>query len=75
MSQAIINQVVKALATLPDPMQRQVLEYVRTLTTHAPSGVPGPELLRFAGAVPRIDLERIGQAIEEDCERVDKDEW
>jgi hypothetical protein len=56
-------------------MQRQVLEYVRTLTTHAPSGVPGPELLRFAGAVPRIDLERIGQAIEEDCERVDKDEW
>ena len=70
MSQGIIDQVVEALATLPDRLQRQVLEYARTLTTHALSGVPGRELLRFAGGIPSADLQRMGQASEEDCERM-----
>lgn len=32
-------------------------------------------LLEHAGSIPVEELERIGEAIEEGCERVDEDEW
>jgi hypothetical protein len=31
--------------------------------------VPGAELLRFAGAIERHELQRMSQAIEEGCEQ------
>jgi hypothetical protein len=40
-----------------------------------PRGVPGPQLLRFAGAISPDDLQLMRQAIEEGCERVDTNEW
>lgn len=33
------------------PTQQQVLAFVRALATKPPSGVPGRELLRFAGTI------------------------
>ena len=38
-------------------------------------GVPGKNLLRFAGTIPHDDILMMQQAIQEDCERVDIDEW
>jgi hypothetical protein len=38
-------------------------------------GTPGQQLLRFAGSIPLDDLQLMGEAIEQDCERVDIDEW
>jgi hypothetical protein len=38
-------------------------------------GVPGQALLRFAGLVESDDLALMKQAIEDDCEQVQPDEW
>ncbi|MFQ4142520.1 hypothetical protein [Chlorogloeopsis sp. ULAP02] len=37
-------------------------------------GVPGRQLLRFAGAIPQDDIQLIREAIEHNCEQVDADE-
>ncbi|MDJ1181628.1 hypothetical protein [Roseofilum casamattae] len=39
------------------------------------SGTPGRELLRFAGSIPTEDLKIMADAIQEDCSRIDIDEW
>ena len=39
------------------------------------SGTPGKQLLRFAGSIPPEDLKLMQEAIEQDCERVDINEW
>lgn len=61
------------LGTLPVAQQYQVLEYARTLAS--PTGVPGASLLKFAGSIDEDELDRMSQAIEEGCEKVDSDEW
>lgn len=38
-------------------------------------GVPGRQLLQFAGLISQSDLAIMSDAIEQDCERVDIDEW
>jgi hypothetical protein len=38
-------------------------------------GIPGKDLLQFAGLIDPDDLALMRQAIEEDCGRVDLDEW
>jgi hypothetical protein len=55
--------------------QHRVLEFARALSTAAPRGVPGKELLSFAGAIAPDDLRRMEQAIQEGCEKVNPDEW
>ncbi len=75
MSDPIVTQVVEELADLPEHLQQQVLEFVRRLTASGRQGVPGKDLLRFAGAIPADDLERMRRAIEAGCEKVDTDGW
>jgi hypothetical protein len=55
--------------------QLQVLYLARSLAGSKAIGVPGKELLRFAGLIPKEDLEEMKQAIEEDCGRIDPDGW
>jgi hypothetical protein len=38
-------------------------------------GVPGRQLLRFAGSIPANDLQTMTQAIEAGCEGIDRSEW
>ena len=75
MSNQIIGKVVEQLETLPSPLQQQVLEFVESLKRQTLQGVPGRQLLQFAGLIPDDDLHLISQAIEEDCEQVNLDEW
>ncbi len=49
----------------------RVLDYMRSLDSKLPPGIPGPEFRRFAGLIPKGDLTAIATAIEEDCEQVD----
>jgi len=60
---------------MPQPLQRQVLEFVRSLVKAEVRGTPGQQLLRFAGSIPLEDLQLMREAIKQDCERVDIDEW
>lgn len=75
MSISVIDQVVEQLRAMPQPLQSQVLEFARTLTASKVQGVPGKELLRFAGAIPSDDLQLMQEAIEQGCEKVDLNEW
>nr|MBF0222232.1 hypothetical protein [Desulfobulbaceae bacterium] len=55
--------------------QRRVLDFARALVVTCPKGVPGKQLLSFAGAIPAADLKTMGEAIEDSCEKVDQNEW
>ena len=75
MSTPIIEQVVEELKGLPDEQQRQVLEFARSLTISTPRGTPGRDLLKFVGTIPKESAELMRKAVEEDCERIDTNEW
>jgi hypothetical protein len=71
----IVEEVVEQLKIMPQHLQRQVLEFVRALVKAEVRGTPGQQLLRFAGSIPFDDLQLMREAIQQDCERVDLDEW
>jgi len=71
----IVTQVIEKLSRLPDELQRKVLEFVQALTVSARHGVPGGQLLRFAGVIPLDDLQLMRLAIDAGCEQVDVNEW
>lgn len=75
MSIPIIDEVVEQLKVLPQPLQKQVLEFVRSLVKAEVRGTSGQQLLRFAGLIPSDDLQLMREAIERSCERIDVDEW
>jgi hypothetical protein len=71
----LIDKVVEQLKTLPYELQLRVYEFTRDLAVSAPHGVPGRQLLRFAGTIPADDVRLMSRAIEENCERIDNNEW
>ena len=75
MSRSIIERVVEQLKFIPGLLQWQVLEWARTLRVSQTQGVPGQQLLKFAGTIPADDLQLMQEAIEEGCDRVDWNEW
>ncbi len=75
MSIPIIEEVVKQLEVMSQHLQWQVLEFVRSLGKANVQGTLGQELLRFSGSIPAEDLHLMSEAIEQDCEQVDLDEW
>jgi len=67
----ILNQV----GLLDYEQQRRVLEFAHALAITGPKGVPGKQLLSFAGTIPADDLKEMEKAIEDSCETVDLNEW
>ena len=63
------------MEALPHTQQRQVLEFARALAITRPRGVPGKDLLNFAGTIAPDDLKLMAEAIEEGCGKVDADGW
>lgn len=75
MNLSLIDEVVDQLKVMPPELQSQVLEFVRNLVKTELRGTPGTELIYLAGSIPTDDLELMRQAIEEDCQKVDFNEW
>jgi hypothetical protein len=75
MSNVLVATVTEQLKTLPDDLQRQVLDFVYALKASIHNGVSGKHLLQFAGFIPQDDLLRMSQAIEEGCGRIDSNDW
>ncbi|MFH0823622.1 MAG: hypothetical protein V2B18_12790 [Pseudomonadota bacterium] len=75
MDTSTVDEVVEQLKYLPQEMQRRVLEFTRALAQSTPRGVPGRQLLRFAGSIPLDDISVMGEAIQRGCEQVDIGEW
>lgn len=53
---------------------RGINNMVRETQPAAPRGVPGRDLLRFAGTIDAKSAREMEEAIEEGCERIDPDE-
>lgn len=69
------QEITSHLHKLSPQQQMRVLNFVRTLAEEKPSGVPGSELLRFAGAIDLDDLNEMEKAIVEGCEQVNLNDW
>ena len=72
---SIKQEIVKQLDHLPPELQRRVLDFTQALILSSPKGVPGRQLLRFAGVLREEDAKTMTQAIQSGCEQVDTDEW
>ena len=72
---SIFKDILEEIHKLDMPRQERVLEFARSLANDQSAGIPGKNLLRFAGAIDKDNLEEIAQAIEKGCERVDRNEW
>ena len=75
METSIVEKIVEQLKTLPRELQWRVLEFTRALSLSAPRGVPGKQLLRFAGSISLDDVTLMRDAIEQGCEQIDVHEW
>jgi hypothetical protein len=72
------GELLSYLGQLGSDDQARVVDFARTLADSKATkrvGVPGKDLLRFAGTIPHDDLMEMQQAIEEDCERIFPSEW
>ena len=80
---AFMKNRLRSWATILLPGQLRVksigkqrpLGAFRTLVVTCPKGVPGKQLLSFAGTIPVADLKTMEHAIEDTCEKVDLNEW
>lgn len=70
---ALKKEILDQVDKLGVEQQRQVLRFARALAAPRSEGVSGKELLRFAGAIERDDLQQIARAIDEGCEQVNLD--
>lgn len=68
MNTPIIDRILEQLQELPYDLQRRVFDFTRALALSTPRGVPGCELVRFAGTIPSSDLKAMQEAIEQGCE-------
>ena len=74
-SGTVRKEIIEQLKILPNELQVKVLKYINSLTKKLPRGIPGRDLLKFAGFIPLDDLKLMNKAIKEDCERVNAKEW
>jgi hypothetical protein len=71
----IQSELLKEVGQLAPTLQRKVVDFARSLAQSRPRGTPGKQLLRFAGTMTHEEAQEFLKAIEEDCERIDPDEW
>jgi hypothetical protein len=68
-------EIVARVDNLPPEMQAQVLRFVNSLAAPTPKGETGSTLRSFAGCLDSLSAGEMARAIEEECERVDADQW
>jgi CRISPR/Cas system-associated protein Csm6 len=69
------RDIAKHLAVLAPEEQKRVLEFARSLADSKRQGISGKALAKFAAMLDAAESELITRAIEEGCERVEKDAW
>jgi hypothetical protein len=74
MKVSIKQQILDQVSKLPPRQQKLVLDFASSLRRKPPRGVPGKDLLAFAGCIETADIGAM-EAIEEGCERVDVNGW
>ena len=75
MNSEIISEATAQMANLPYNLQEKALDFIKKLTLPDKSGVSGRNLLKYAGLIPLDDLNIMKDVIDNDCRKVDTDEW
>lgn len=73
MADALRDEIVRRVETLPPRLQQKVLDFVQTLQEPVEGSVV--RLLRFAGTIPKEDLDKMESAIQDACEGIDEGGW
>ncbi len=71
MTSPIATAILQELSRLPEPLQRQVLDFARSLQVPDASHLAGRNLLKFAGTIPSENLAEIQDIISNDCRQID----
>jgi hypothetical protein len=69
------NELLSYLGQLNSDDLSKVVHFARTLATSSKRGAAGKDLLRAVGTIPHDDLEQMKRVIEQECERVEVNEW
>ncbi len=69
------KQLLAAFEKLPDQAQRQVAQFARSLATRGSASPAAEAILQLAGTLDPRDLQTMDDAIQEGCEKVDRDAW
>jgi len=69
------DEIIARVDSLPPDLQERVLHFVTSLGDPTQRGEPGAALRAFSGSLDPLSAEEMTRAIEEECERVDDDEW
>lgn len=69
------QEIARQVEKLPPETQEQVLRFVASLASSAPTGEKGANLRQFASSIDSVSAGQMIQAIEAECERIDADEW
>jgi len=74
------NELLSCFDQLKVEDQARVVEFARALAAgssgaKAPRGTPGKELLNIVGIIPHEDLKEMTRVIDQECERINLDEW
>jgi hypothetical protein len=83
---ALAAELTRVLDGLTDDQRREVLDFARTVgldngaatpshPSGRPRGTPGRDLLKFAGILTPEEGAEMLRVIEEDCGRVNPDDW
>lgn len=72
---AVKEQILGDLGRLSAEEQQRAAELVHNLVSATPKGTPGRDLLPFVGTIDDQSAREMIEAIDEECERVDQDEW
>src|SRR5579862_9480983 len=72
-TKTVKDEIIEQVDRLDAPHQRKVLDFARRLTETA--GTPGQTLMRFAGCIDPADLDAMSRAIQEGCEKIDRNAW
>ncbi len=72
---AIQSELLKEIKQLPLPMQQRVLDFARSLHGAPAAEAQDKGFLSLAGCMTPEEAEQFLRAIDEDCERIDPNEW
>jgi hypothetical protein len=75
LSDVFKEEIVNQIGRLDYGNQRRVLDFAKALAATGRKGVRGKQLLSFVGVISPEDLGEMRNAIEEHCEKVERDEW
>nr|VFJ44612.1 MAG: hypothetical protein BECKFW1821A_GA0114235_100745 [Candidatus Kentron sp. FW]VFJ54261.1 MAG: hypothetical protein BECKFW1821B_GA0114236_101741 [Candidatus Kentron sp. FW] len=75
MNSEIVSQAAEQMAMLPYRLQEKALKFITELNLYEQYGVSGQKLLKYAGFIPPDDLKIMRDVVENDCKKIDIDEW